>query len=97
MCDNDRSHVIAMEYQAAGLASDAATEELNCAYDRRAREKLLSTPSMLLRPLVFRDGDQWCALFGEDLQCGVAGFGYSPEAAYKDFDRAWTEKEKKDV
>lgn len=22
-----------------------------------------------------KDGDQWCALFGEDLQVGVAGFG----------------------
>ena len=22
-----------------------------------------------------RDGDQWCALVGDDLQTGVAGFG----------------------
>ena len=22
-----------------------------------------------------KDGDQWCALYGEDLQVGVAGFG----------------------
>jgi len=33
---------------------------------------------------VFRDGDEWCALFGEDLQEGVAGFGYSiPDALTK--------------
>ena len=24
------------------------------------------------------DGDQWCALLGENLQVGVAGFGDSP-------------------
>lgn len=28
-----------------------------------------------------RDGNQWCALFGEDLQVGVAGFGDSPHEA----------------
>lgn len=30
---------------------------------------------------VFKDGNQVCALFGRDLQEGIAGFGYSiPEA-----------------
>jgi hypothetical protein len=27
------------------------------------------------------DGDQWCALMGENLQEGIAGFGYSPKDA----------------
>jgi hypothetical protein len=30
---------------------------------------------------LFRDGDQWCALRGGDLQEGVSGFGLTPEAA----------------
>ena len=30
---------------------------------------------------LFRDGDQWCALRGENLQEGVSGFGLTPEAA----------------
>lgn len=28
-----------------------------------------------------KDGNQWCVLFGEDLQVGVAGFGDSPHEA----------------
>lgn len=49
-------------------------------------------PFYLLRPKIFIDGDAWCALYGENLQDGVAGFGKSPyEAAYA-FDRAWETK-----
>jgi len=48
-------------------------------------------PSVVRRPRVFPDGDQWCALLGEDLQSGVAGFGDTPEAACRAFDKKWTE------
>jgi hypothetical protein len=54
-----------------------------------ARELDLGRPSMMLRPKVFMDVDQWCALYGDNLQDGVAGFGSSPERAYYDFDRNW--------
>ena len=50
------------------------------------------SPSYLLKPRLSIDGNQWCALYGEDLQCGVVGFGDSPELAYLDFDRAWKER-----
>lgn len=46
-------------------------------------------PSMRLKPRIFQDGDQWCALLGDNLQEGVAGFGYSPEKAYLAFDKEW--------
>lgn len=46
-------------------------------------------PFMLLRPRVFPDGNQWCALYGDNLQKGVAGFGETPDAASRAFDRAW--------
>lgn len=49
-------------------------------------------PSMMLKPSLFIDGNQWCALYGANLQDGVAGFGDSPDEAYLDFDRAWSEK-----
>jgi len=49
-------------------------------------------PSILLRPALYKDGDQWCALFGNDIQCGVCGFGDSPDKAYRAFDAAWFEK-----
>lgn len=32
----------------------------------------------------FKDGDQWCALYGEDLQVGIAGFGNTPFLAMAD-------------
>ena len=51
-----------------------------------------SRPSVLYRPNLTIDGDQWCALYGENLQDGVAGFGKSPEDAMLDFDRAWGTK-----
>ena len=31
----------------------------------------------------------WCALYGDNLQDGVAGFGRSPEEAMADFDKNW--------
>lgn len=49
-------------------------------------------PCVLFKPRLFRDGDAWCALLGEDLQSGVAGFGSSPAEAMTDFDKAWNEK-----
>lgn len=48
--------------------------------------------SFMLRPKLSIDGNQWCALLGENIQDGVAGFGDSPDAAYAAFDVAWTEK-----
>jgi hypothetical protein len=49
-------------------------------------------PSVLFRPHLSIDGNQWCALYGDNLQDGVAGFGDSPEAAMRDFDQAWGKK-----
>jgi hypothetical protein len=46
----------------------------------------------LLNPKVFIDGDQWCVLYGENLQDGVAGFGETPAKAVYAFDAAWRTK-----
>lgn len=48
-------------------------------------------PSTVHKPQLFVDGNQWCALYGENLQNGVAGFGNSPAAAMYAFDKAWHE------
>lgn len=50
----------------------------------------LTRPSVLFRPRISVDGNQWCALYGENLQDGVAGFGDTPAAAMAAFDRAWS-------
>jgi hypothetical protein len=46
----------------------------------------LTAPHILLRPRIFLDGDAWCALYGEDLQIGLVGFGATPSDACADFD-----------
>ena len=49
-------------------------------------------PSVLFRPTLSIDGDSWCALYGANIQEGVAGFGKSPSEAMYAFDAAWARK-----
>ena len=50
------------------------------------------TPSEKFKPSLSIDGDQWCALYGKDLQNGVSGFGKSPQEAMNDFDKNFNAK-----
>jgi len=50
------------------------------AYDR---------PSAVYRPTISLDGNMYCALYGEDLMAGCAGFGETMDAAMADFDQNW--------
>ena len=45
--------------------------------------------SAIYRPRVFRDGNEWCALYGDNIQEGVAGFGAFPAAAISNFNAVW--------
>lgn len=47
----------------------------------------LQRPCVILKPKLFIDGNMWCALYGENLQEGLAGFGKSPSKALEDFDK----------
>lgn len=69
--------------QYAECLHNKAAEELLRAAEESAR------PFVILRPKIYPDGDQWCALYGEDLQEGVAGFGSTPDEASRDFDQNW--------
>lgn len=55
-------------------------------------DECMTEPSVLYRPSLSIDGDKWCALYGEDLQNGVVGFGKSPELAMLAFNQAWWRK-----
>ena len=72
---------------------DEAVSRLN--YDTAARSNWRADQearwSFILRPTLSRDGDQWCALLGDNIVVGVTGFGPTPDAAYAAFDTAWTE------
>lgn len=67
---------------AAQMAGVAVQQAAAC-YER---------PSAVFRPRLSVDGNQWCALYGDNLQDGVAGFGDSPADAMWDFDRNWSAK-----
>jgi len=54
------------------------------AYDR---------PSAVYRPTISLDGNMYCALYGEDLMSGCAGFGVTMDAAMWDFDKNWREQQ----
>jgi len=53
------------------------------AYDR---------PSAVYKPTISLDGNMYCALYGEDLMSGCAGFGETMDAAMWDFDKNWREQ-----
>jgi len=46
-------------------------------------------PCVVFKPTLSKDGNMWCALFGENLQEGVVGFGPRPVDAMWAFDAAW--------
>lgn len=70
----------------AGLEYEARLPAIHAA---EAAELERARPFMLLRPRMFPDGSQWCALYGDNLQEGVAGFGDTPAKAAVDFDIQW--------
>jgi hypothetical protein len=71
------------------IADEAARtgERLRSCADDVSNE--LRRPSSIYKPVLSMDGNQWCALYGADLQNGVAGFGDSPADAMMRFDVAW--------
>ncbi len=60
-------------------------EQMRTEYERQR-------PSVLYHPALYKDGNQWCALYGANIQEGVAGFGDTPSDAMLDFDRVWGKK-----
>jgi hypothetical protein len=61
------------------------------AHEFQAAAQEMQRPSVLFKPTLSVDGNQYCALLGEDLQVGVAGFGDTPDKAMRDFDKIWHE------
>lgn len=62
-------------------------ERAVCAAQEAAAEH--ARPSAVYRPALSLDGNSWCALYGANIQDGVAGFGASPAQAMAAFDAAW--------
>lgn len=66
---------------------ERASDALQCAISDCAA--VHTSPSVIYRPRIFMDEDQWCVLYGDNLQDGVVGFGKSPLSAMASFDVAW--------
>ena len=43
----------------------------------------------IIKPKLYKDGDSWCCLFGDDINVGICGFGDTPYLAILDWNRAW--------
>lgn len=76
--------------QMAASAISHAAHMAQASWQEAAAE--WQSPHVTMRPKLSIDGNQWCALYGDNLQDGVAGFGESPYLAMCDFDRAWLRK-----
>ncbi len=70
----------------------AAQTECNAADLKEEAARESCRPFILLKPKVFPDGNQWCALYGDNIQEGVCAFGDSPNQASRNFDLAWQNK-----
>lgn len=74
------------EIELAGRLHEA---NLRVVHAAEAVEQERARPFVLLRPRLFPEGNQWCALYGDNTQEGVAGFGDTPAQASIQFDIEW--------
>ncbi len=79
------NQVLEPEWQSCLVSS--VTHSADLAYRVIAEDA--GRPHVLMRPAISIDGNKWCAMYGDNLQGGVCGFGDSPSEAMQDFDRAW--------
>jgi len=73
-----------------GMDISYYADRASCSVQEVAGE--YTRPSVMMRPTIAIDGNEWCALYGDNLQDGVAGFGKSVDAAMRDFDANWYKK-----
>lgn len=77
---------VSNNFSGASYLWQHAQQEIYCVSHEMQR------PSVLYRPSIYMDGNKWCALYGDDLVNGVAGFGDTPALAMEDFDKNWREQ-----
>lgn len=74
--------VDALQYVFGQMISEV-TPTMECI---RETAYTMQRPSMVLKPKLSMYENQWRALYGENLQEGLVGFGDSPHMAMLDFD-----------
>jgi hypothetical protein len=75
-----------MELEFTGMCFAIQQRVEGCAIDVALA---LQAPHKVYGAKLPKDGNQWCWLYGENLQEGIAGFGDTPRLAAIEFDKAW--------
>ena len=79
-----------MNDELSRMAANAIAHEANiCQRAVVSAVAVYEAPSVVHRPRLFPDGNMWCALLGDNLQEGLAGFGETPAKAMWAFDLAF--------
>lgn len=90
--NGDIGQAVADVMREANVANHVECAAAAIAYEVVQAAQAYVSPSAIYRPSISIDGNQWCALYGDDIQNGVAGFGDTPAAAMRDFDEVWNTK-----
>lgn len=92
ICNGDIGQSVESAFREAGIGHwiEMAAHGVIQAADSIASEQ--TRPSVVFKPAISVDGNQFCALYGSDLQSGVAGFGESADEAMRDFDVQWVKR-----
>ncbi len=77
---------MALQYEMAESFKDAQDK---MAQYFGATQALAQNPHVVMKPKVYKDGDKWCCLYGDNIQEGVVGFGDTPNDACAKFDKMW--------
>lgn len=90
LSNGDIGQAVADAIREANVAHHVECAFINIGAEVSRAVDLYARPSAIYKPSMSIDGNQWCALYGDNLQDGVAGFGDSPADAMADFDMAWS-------
>ena len=79
-----------MEYEGIESSQRQHHNEIN----HQMNVELLETEQQykrfaMLKPKVYKDGNKWCVLYGENIQDGIAGFGGTPHESVIDWESNW--------
>ena len=77
-----------MEYDTDNINNNTAITNNQIAAENQAINLIVK-----LKLIPCKDGNQWCFLYGDDIQCGVAGVGNSVNDAAIDFSKSWHKDE----
>lgn len=81
---------ITLDYELQSMAANAIAHAANMVQASwQEAAGYYTLPHVVHRPKLSKDGNQWCALLGDNIQEGLCAFGDTPAKAMHAFDLAW--------